>query len=234
MIENLYPEIANAGSLAKALDKQFETIKSSLRCTIDHNRDRPPFSYARVENNKRVSQVYLAADEKLYLSDFWRDGVCLAYGQTSSIDKLTEILNYWLSSDATTELLQDKFKFIKVSEKAKAFDDNNEVEYTWNSILNDSSRTEIRSFVELAIIDNVLSKLFPFTSLMRLCFSRCTGYPYTFDTPMVIPVSENIYEVRLSNNDIVGIGTATDALKMVKENLPLDIQPAIVGTAKDL
>lgn len=30
-----------------------------------------------------------------------------------------------------------------------------------------------------------LQGLFPFTSHMRLCFSRCSDYPYTFDCPCI-------------------------------------------------
>ncbi len=234
MLEDLYPEVGKLGGLAEALDIEFEKMQSFLRCTIDNTIKNLPFSYARVENKRRFSQIYLAAEEKLYLPDFWRNGVCLAHGKTNSISKLAEVLNYWLTTEATTDLLQDKFQFIKANEKAKAFDENKEVDYTWNLILNDSSQVDIKSFVELAIKDDILSKLFPFTSLTRLCFSRCTGYPYTYDTPIVIPVSKGNYEVRLSNNDIIGTGTALEALKMVKDNLPMNIKSAVAGTAEDL
>jgi hypothetical protein len=234
MTENLYPEISKVGSLTKALDNEFEKIHSSLTCTIDDDLEKLPFAYARVEKDNRYSQIYLAAKEKLFLSDFWRDGVCLAHGNTESINELAKVLDYWLSSDTATKSLTDKFQFVTANEKATAFDEKREVEYTWNLILNDNSRADIRSFVELAINDTVLSKLFPFTSLTRLCFSRCTGYPYTHDTPIIIPISADTYEVRLSNNDVIGRGTAQEALAMVKLNLPLDIKPAINGTADDL
>jgi hypothetical protein len=234
MLEDLYPDVIKIGGLAKALDIEFIRIQSSLRCSIDKNIENLPFAYARVENKKRFSQIHLAAEETLYLPDFWRNGVCLAHGKTKSISKLAEVLHYWLTADATTDLLQNKFEFVKANEKSQAFDENKEVDYTWKLILNDSSRADIKSFVELAIKDHVLSKLFPFTSLTRLCFSRCTGYPYTYDTPIVIPVSKELYEVRLSNNDIVGRGNAPEALKMVKDNLPINIQSAIPGTAEDL
>lgn len=233
MTENLYPEISKVGSLTKALDYEFEKIHSSLICTID-DLDKLPFAYARVEKDNRYSQIYLAAKEKLFLSEFWRDGVCLAHGNTEDINELARVLDYWLSSDNDTKSLADKFEFVTANEKAIAFDEKREVEYTWNSILNDNSRADIRSFVELAVNDPVLSKLFPFTSLTRLCFSRCTGYPYTHDTPIVIPISVDTYEVRLSDNDLVGKGNAREVLAMVKSNLPLNIKPAISGTAEDL
>ena len=211
----IYPEISKVGSLTKALDKEFEKIHS---CTIDDDLDKLPFAYARVENNNRYSPIYLAEEKKLFLPDFWRDGVCLAHGSTESINELAKVLDYWLSSDNDTKSLTDKFQFVTANKKAIAFDEKREVEYTWNLILNDNSRADIRSVVELAINDPVLSKLFPFTSLTRLCFSRCTRYPYTHDTPIVIPISADTYEVRLSNNDVVvGRGAAQEVLQWLNQ-----------------
>lgn len=234
MIENLYEEVAQAGSLTKALDLEFEKIQSLLRCSVDDELSRFPFTYARIENKNRFSQIYLAADKKLYLPDFWRNGVCLAHGETDNMAQLAEILNCWLCSDINTRALQEKFQCVVATEKATAFDENREVEYTWNVLLHDNSRADIRSFVELAIEDKILSTLFPFTSLTTLCFSRCTGYPYTYDTPIVIPISTDIYEVRLSNNYLVGTGSAMAALHMVKQHLSPDLKPAMSGTAKDV
>lgn len=39
--------------------------------------------------------------------------------------------------------------------------------------------------VAAAASDPDLGALFPFTSLNRLCFSRCSTYPYTFDCPCI-------------------------------------------------
>ena len=42
-----------------------------------------------------------------------------------------------------------------------------------------------------------IKALFPYTSHDKLCFSRCTGYPYTDDCPNIIPFYEEtgIYQV---------------------------------------
>lgn len=39
--------------------------------------------------------------------------------------------------------------------------------------------------VTVAASDPDLRRLFPFTSLNRLCFSRCSAYPYTLDCPCI-------------------------------------------------
>ncbi len=236
MIHELYPEIHEAGSLPNALNSEFGKINSPLQAVIEDDLTNLPFSFARIENGKKFSQIYIAAQTKHYLSDYWRDGVCLANGGVDNLRTLVESLDFWLCSDINTTILSDKFKFVEVNSKAKAFDEHREVEYTWNEMSNDTEKSELNDFIKLAITDEVLSTLFPFTSIGRLCFSRCTGYPYTYDTPIVIPIpySNGLYEIRSSNDGFIGRGIAIVALNMVKVNLPIDIKPAIRGTADDL
>jgi hypothetical protein len=234
-LNELYPEIAKAGGLSNALNKEFEKLNSSMRAIIDEDLTiKLPFAYSRVEHKKKFSQIYIATEEKLYLPDYWRAGVCIAHGKTDKIELVAESLDYWLTSEQKTKLLSERFKFVIPDKKAEVFDNETEVEYTWNLILNDEERKGIKSFVELAIKDEVLKTLFPFTSLMTLCFSRFTGYPYTYDTPTVSPTLTGEYIVRLGNDKIIGQGSAFEALMMVKDNLPKDIKPAIRGTTDDL
>lgn len=87
--------------------------------------------------------------------------------------------------------------------------------------------------------DEILNKLFPFTSMETLCFSKCTGYPYDMEgLPVVNPKlynnnsTEKLFRVILPGNGILGEGNAEEALRIVKANLPPDIKPAVKGTAK--
>lgn len=229
MKKNLYPEIDAAGSLGNALNQAFEKMGSTLRVSVG---EKMSVYYARIEHGPKFSQVYVAEAEKCFLPDFWRDGVMLGQGKTDHIDLLAECLNFWLSSNGNTRDLAEKFSFVKPSPKAVAFDEGNEVAYTWNRILHDPSDNALKGFVALAIQDKTLSALFPFTSLNTLCFSRCTGYPYTNDTPTVCPVAIDQYLVQDHNGAIIGTGTASEALKMVLENLPDNIGPAVKGTSE--
>lgn len=254
-IQTMYPELDKVGGLQNAIDIGFETLNSTLRVTQDSELDKIPLTYARIENGQKFSQVYIGAEEKIYLPDFWKEGVCLAHGQTTSISDLAEVLDFWLCNDISTKQLADKFSFVSLNDKAFAFDNNNEVEYTWNLILQDQNRQEINDFVKLAIKDNVLNKLFPFTSLYTLCFSRCTGYPYDTDNlPNVTPKRfenfapiqgkkngaeqdikklETQFVVTKNKSEYLGEGNAEEALKIVKENLPENVRTARKGTADE-
>jgi hypothetical protein len=79
-----------------------------------------------------------------------------------------------------------------------------------------------------------LRRLFPYTSLNIFCFSRCTGYPFTLDTPFVRPVMENWYEVMSASGLVLGRGDAEAAAELVVANLPPGCGPAVPGTADDL
>lgn len=232
MTTTRYPEIESAGGLTPALNSALESIGSSLRVSAKDDLDNLPVTYNRIEKNGKYSQVYLAANEKLYLPDFWRDGVCLAHGQISNIKALAECIDCWLTMDIRTDELAERFPFVKPSKLAIFFDDSDEVEYKWQLILDSACNKQIKSFVELAIKDPILSKLFPYTSLVTLCFSRCTGYPFTYDTPTVTPVWDTSeYLVKTSDDREIGSGSAREALRMVLDNLPSNICPAVKGTS---
>ncbi len=70
---------------------------------------------------------------------------------------------------------------------------------------------------------------------MTLCFSRCTGYPFTYDTPTVTPIFEtDQYLIRTSEGNEIGSGSASEALEIVLNNLPNGIGPEVKGTSENL
>jgi Family of unknown function (DUF6193) len=254
-IQKMYPELERVGGLHNALNIEFEKLRSILRVSPKNDLDIIPVTYARIENGRKFSLVYIGAETKVYLPDFWKEGVCLAHGETNNISDLAQALDFWLCNDITTKDLADKFPFVVCSNKASVFDEGKEVEYTWNLMLIDQSRAELFDFIKLAINDETLKRLFPFTSLYTLCFSRCTGHPYDTDgLPNVTPKQfENMFPMEgikrpkeldpdnfeaqfvatKNRREYLGEGNAEEALNIVKANLPDNIQPARKGTADD-
>lgn len=252
----MYPELKRAGGLSNALDLTFAKINSPLRVRVNEELNKLPFTIAIVENGNKFSQVYIAAKEKLYMPDFWRDGVCLAHAGTDNLLNLAKVIDCWLTQDLSTQELAEKYSFVQPNVKAKAFDENNEVEYAW-ALLLQKDDLKLNEFVQIASQDEVLNKLFPFTSLNTLCFSKCTGFPFdTTELPNVTPKefvhfvlpknsteygkvennservnSEKIYVVTKNYNQYLGEGNAQEAFKIVRDNLPANIKPARKGTA---
>ena len=238
-----YPELEKAGGLSNAINLELEKINSKFR-----------YDGLEVSSSNKFSQVDVAGQKKLFMTDFWRDGVCLAHGGTSNISELARAIDFWLSSDVSIEALKDKFKFVEANQDAKAYDEEREVEYKWNRLL--GSGLGLDEFIKVAIKDDLLTKLFPYTSLYTLRFSRCTGFPYSSaDLPNVtqkryaVFAMENYHKYRKENQnenadqifvvtrngkEYLGEGSAEAALKIVRDNLPANIKPAIKGTAEDL
>jgi Family of unknown function (DUF6193) len=53
-----------------------------------------------------------------------------------------------------------------------------DVDHTWVG-------EALRPVIEAAFVTPELRALFPFTSMNRLCFSRCSEFPYTIDCPCI-------------------------------------------------
>ncbi|WP_370377651.1 DUF6193 family natural product biosynthesis protein [Catenulispora sp. GAS73] len=81
-------------------------------------------------------------------------------------------------------------------------------------------------------------QLLPYTSHWVLCFSRCTGNPYTYDVPCIDYV-EGHYRVRWpgwgDTTRVLGeAATAEKAVALVVAHLPEGTGPAVTGTADEL
>ncbi|MFJ3942286.1 MULTISPECIES: DUF6193 family natural product biosynthesis protein [Streptomyces] len=81
-----------------------------------------------------------------------------------------------------------------------------------------------------------LRRLFPWTGMGELHFSRCTEQPWTWHIPYVQPVRGGTYWVSgPRRSQTVGPAeTATLALAMVVQRLPAGCGPAFPGTAEEL
>ena len=82
--------------------------------------------------------------------------------------------------------------------------------------------------VTVAAADPDLRELFPFTSMNRLCFSRCSAYPYTVDCPCISAdrghyVVLSTWAVSDEPAPVLGeTGDPTTAVAIVVAHLPAD------------
>src|SRR5262249_37534363 len=94
--------------------------------------------------------------------------------------------------------------------------------------------------VEKAMAVPALRRLFPFTSLYSLCFSRCTGYPFSGDCPSAAPAgdirrgaADPRFRVTDAKGGLLGEGTAAEAVEWLVQHLPPNCGPAVQGTADE-
>ena len=230
---DLYPDVIAAGGLSNALQSSLRKLGSTLRAT-DLGKGHNFVVYARVEEGSRFSQVYIAAKERCFLFDFWNNGVALAHGQTPDLDAMSRAIDKWISGKVGTGLLTLEFPFVKAEDVASAFESGGEVEYRWQSYLAAMTHPELHKLVRVAATRPQLRMLFPFTSMYNLCFSRCTGYPYSGDLPYIHPTEAGQYQVCDRSSRVLGKGNVEEVVNITIANLPAGCGPAIAGTAEDL
>lgn len=81
-----------------------------------------------------------------------------------------------------------------------------------------------------------LRRLFPWTGMGELHFSRCTEWPWGWDIPYIEPVKGGTYRVAgPSRSEVVGLAaTAEAAVAMVVERLPPGADVVFVGRWEEL
>jgi hypothetical protein len=226
--EDLYPDIVECGGLHAA-----------LRAAMAYEGPSPTASgpvWARVEKGPRFCQVCTAALERLFLCDFWNRGVVLATADSPHLLDVAAWTYAWVEERLSTPVLARRFPPVAVEPIAEAFEAGTEVEWKWK-LLGQSMMVERLGLAPLlseAMKAGALRQLFPFTSHEMLCFSRCTGYPYSGGCPSATPNRDGSYTVRDGEGRVVGTGGAREVVDMLVGALPTGCGPAVQGTADSL
>lgn len=108
------------------------------------------------------------------------------------------------------------------------------VEAGWQKVRADG---RIRpALLEAAYAEPHLRRLFPWTGMGELHFSRCTEQRWTWDIPYIQPARGGGYRVSgpLRGEFVGPAATPEQAVTMVVERLPPGCGPAFVGTPEEL
>ena len=230
----LYPDIHLAGGLVRLLQRTFESLDPEAQVTgmVEEVAGLP--DYARVEVQERFSQVYLAGEQRLFLGDFWSRGVCLAHCAFKEPEVVARAIRCWTRERVVTKELASRYPALTVDPQAEVFEEGREVHERWRSYLDRPPAPELGAVIRAAAARPELRMLFPFASMHFLCFSRCTGYPYTADCPVIAPAGSGRYSVMLRNGTTSSDLVAEDAVRFAIANLPAGCGPALPGTAQSI
>jgi hypothetical protein len=265
-----------AGSIHAALSKSLANIGSHLMADeLPINKFMP---YVWVEEGSRFSQTQLSSGERLFLSDFWSQGVMFGSVSSDSLETIARAIHAWISEKSSIEAMSNLFKPFSATEDGVAHEEGKYIEHKWKKLLESwhskenpfkiRSRKQLFHFlfsltlqqkirhlsgyfqyrqrsknqkeyspiliIKAAMKKPALKQLFPYTSLNRLCFSRTTGYPFTHDCPMIEPQGNGRYRVYMPDSqEIIGEGTAGEAVEIAVNHLPSNCGAAVNGTADD-
>jgi hypothetical protein len=187
----------------------------------------------------RTTSVLLGISERAFIVNSWERGVPLAKGATTSLKAVAAAVAAW-QTGASLRNLQDDCPFIEYGPLAEAHERGDAVEAQWTIYRHTSASHVDHQLVEAAYAQPQLRALVPFHSHTSLNFSRCTGFPYTHDLPVITPVDGRYrvtwWKTRWPHGpaDIGEVNTPDDAVALVVAHLPSGCGPAVAGTADTL
>ncbi|MFE6554098.1 DUF6193 family natural product biosynthesis protein [Streptomyces sp. NPDC057746] len=170
---------------------------------------------------------------------FWERGVTMDKGNTTSVHEAAAAGGIW-QSGANVKDLRSACPFVQYGPLAEAHERGTAVETMWTIYRQTTVAHINHDLIEAAYAEPQLRALFPFPSHRSLNFSRCTGFPYTHDVPVITPV-DGKYRVTWWKNrpphgpaDIGETDNPRYAFALVLAHLPCTCGPAVAGTANDL
>jgi hypothetical protein len=200
-----------------------------------------------VNAGDRFSQFYVASQERLFIVDFWSAGVCMAKGADANLGLIARAVDVWLRQGPLVQPFVEQYAFIGMRPGAEAFEDGTAVDAKWKRLLEDDAEAlpGLAALFAAAAREPRLRQLYPYISAYRLCFSRCTGYPYTYDCPIIsaypyrrafstiAPGGEELFVVSAPDGSKSPPVAADIAVRLAVQQLPHDCGPTRSGTAED-
>lgn len=233
----LYPEINNGG-LVKLVQAMLEANGVSLPV-----RETSVALGAVVSNNTRFCQIHKAAKERLFLTDFWENGVLLANVHTQSTDVLLRAIIAWCHSTVNPLEFSEISKEIELNENLEPYVKGPlaYVRFKWENLVKLADQYpnpygKLKPVIEKAMNTSELGSLLPYTSMWLLCFSQCTGYPFIGGCPQICPAENSEFKTLYfgRTSTVLGQGTAEHAVAIAIQHLPPNCGPARHGTAVTL
>ncbi len=232
-----YPEVVrHGGSMASLLGADLRAAGSPLDVRQDEDSGAPR-PVARARHDGRTVEVLPAAKERSCSAQYWDRGVHLATFKTGDPDPLVRSVRAWCLDRLSPGLLADRCPGVELDrDRVAAFEAGPDafVSYYWQVLLAAGEKRlspAIRGAAEVP----ALRRLRPFVTTNRLGFSRCTGFPFTGDGPLIVPVlGQERFQVIGRAGMPVGTGTAVEAAALAASHLPPDGGPVQHGTADEL
>jgi hypothetical protein len=237
----LYPDVAQMGGLSPALQRVFDELCADLSLKKVEGVVSPGWAFIR--EGSRHSQVVTALYERNFHIDFWYQGVQYGSGVTSDLREIARAAVAFHLERASINEIAARFVWVKPNQQVASHERGAEffVSERWQDlerwlVLDKPSHLDgLLPVVLEAAKRPELRRLLPFTSMNRLCFSRTTGYPYSYDCPLAWPVKGGLFRVAAADEQtVLGEGDAARAAELLAASLPQNCGSAIHGTGEDL
>lgn len=212
---SLYPDIAHASSLRLAVQFEFDRAGYGLDVLLPSAPGWRDVG-AVVRNDDRSVNVDMGSQKRVFIMQFWAQGLQLASGKTSELAAVAEPIHIWLSG-ARVRDLNAACPFVNFSPWSEACERGEGIEYTWQQYLANEGQapqlTALHSFLAAAMSQPRLRALCPFTSMGTLGFRPTVHYTHSVG-PWVRPLGDDRYLVRGPGRHEVGVGDAAHSVEL--------------------
>jgi hypothetical protein len=198
-----------------ALQNELDRLDSPLRLT---SRPSDVFS-AGGRLGSRTASATCAANERRFHVELWNEGVQCLSGWCDELPEAARAIARWFKTPAPVRELAERFPFLEPNPLAEAYEAGTAVEFRWRQLLDEPPHDELRPLIEEASRCPELRRLFAYTSMFSLCFSRWVGYPFSGDLPRAA-WTDGRFEVLDPSNRAIGSGDELAAADLLVGALP--------------
>ncbi|MGW7365884.1 DUF6193 family natural product biosynthesis protein [Streptomyces sp. NPDC054841] len=239
MDPNPHLDFAAEGSLAAVLELVAAEAGTPLAVVPDHWRPthRAGLATSVPDREPLVVEVRTGEGSRWCWVSGLSMGVALIEGWTTDPYDVVRAGVVWGQGASLREMRQ-LLPFLRSSELAEAHERGpaDAVAVQWRQMLEDVATRwtypGYRPLLEAAHSIPQLRQLYPFSSMWRLGFSACTGFPAAVKI-VVVPLKDGRYCVQttLSEQSTIGeVDTVEEALALAVSHLPAGLGPAVAGT----
>jgi hypothetical protein len=230
-----YPELAGGNDLASLFEHKLSQAQAGVKVGSRYHTKKTSRYSVNFEQSDRIAGVMLAAEERLFLVDLWDQGVQMGSAQTPDLNGAVGVIHAFLADQLSTAELHERFPFLTIGDQAQVHELGAaaEVAWQWDNVKRHAAEfsPDLLPLLNTLVDRPPFNQLFPYMSLEALCFSRCTGCPYTGDCPVVVALGTDDYEVRDMRGKTFGRGDKNTALDLLITNTPPTFGPAVQGNA---
>lgn len=200
---------------------------------------------ASFRKGRRMCSLHTGAAERVFISELWMGGAWMASHLTSGLRETAQAVEYWLMDELPLRDMKQNFAKIDVCELAFETEAGRGVAARWNRLLlapHDEHpiraswlTPELCILLRAAACRPLLRQLVPVVSLgCTLSFSRTLGYPFAIVGDCGICAADDRFIAIKKDGTQLAEGGPEEMLDILEGELPLDVGPAIFGTADDL
>ncbi|MFD7876037.1 DUF6193 family natural product biosynthesis protein [Streptomyces sp. NPDC059766] len=222
----LYPEVAQAGSLQRALQAAVDRAGYGFVVELTSSPGWRRVA-ARAAAGGRSMNVLMAEQERCFILDCWTDEVHMATGSTEDLAQVAGAMDSWLRAPRVRELVE-QWPCLRTWELAEAHERGEAVSVRWRqlraaAVLQQDSA--LHELVEAAFEQPRLRALSPGRSMYWLTFSRRAAPPICRDLPGAMSIGQGRYRVRFADGRLQEVDGAAQAVAVILDSLPSDAVP---------